>query len=210
MSKETAINFKKSLIPELFATNIRENENTRWNELRTESFYVVVFTTFAKALAAKRCGKHDTGFIFKDDKGNFKFGGILTYQNPEEGSEDDTGNFYLSFTDNSDDFKDFDPNYLIDNHNNMFVDIAKTVALDVMHGRFQSVESMNLMFNTAIDTLYVYMDKNVNNEDDVHELTLDGIFTAIATIDENGNKIISIVPGDFIKQLIKDDRAISI
>ena len=28
MSKETAINFKKSLIPELFATNIRENENT--------------------------------------------------------------------------------------------------------------------------------------------------------------------------------------
>ena len=210
MSKETAINFKKSLIPELFATNIRENENTRWNELRTESFYVVVFTTFAKALAAKRCGKHDTGFIFKDDKGNFKFGGILTYQNPEEGSEDDTGNFYLSFTDNPDDFKDFDPNYLIDNHNNMFVDIAKTVALDVMHGRFQSVESMNLMFNTAIDTLYVYMDKNVNNEDDVHELTLDGIFIAIATIDENGNKIISIVPGDYIKQLIKDDRAISI
>ena len=62
------------------------------------------------------------------------------------------------------------------------------------------------MMNTAIDEIVKFLDKNASETEDV-EVELRGIFTASVAV-ENGTKIMSIVPGEYIKQIIKNDSAL--
>ena len=197
--------FNESSIPSTFQIDLCENYGIGWVDSRAADFYRVLFSTIADVLKLNQ--SKDTprvGLSMKDDKGNFKMGAILVFQKPEEGAEDDSGNWYLQMTFDEADMTDL--NISTDNHSDVFVRCASIEASNICYGRFRSVEVMYNMMNTAIDEIVKFLDKNASETEDV-EVELRGIFTASVAV-ENGTKIMSIVPGEYIKQIIKNDSAL--
>ena len=76
--------------------------------------------------------------------------------------------------------------------------------LSVSSGRFCGDELKHIMLNQSLETLYRFMDKNTRDDGSEFSIGLDGYFIATSAI-EDGEKIISIVPGSIAKQCIKDD-----
>lgn len=203
MSKE--IQFEQSSIPSQYGINLKDNFGMLWADHRTADMYRVLLSAIADTLKFNQStGVNRIGMIIKDDKGHFKLGAILTFKKPEEGSEEDSGNWYLELTFNPQDMADIDIE--LDNHSDVFVRSGAYEAMNISNGRFASVEIMNNMFIAAIDTLVQFLD-TVATENEEVELILTSIFTASVCI-ENGEKIMSIVPGEVIKQIIKNDSAL--
>ena len=197
--------FGETSIPSMFQVDLRENFGINWVDSRAADFYRVLFSTMADVLKLNQ--SKDTprvGLTMKDDKGTFKMGAILVFQKPEEGSEDDTGNWYLQMTFDEADMTDLDIS--TDNHSDVFVRCASIEASNICYGRFRSTEVMYNMMNTAIDEITKFLDKNASETEEV-EVTLRGLFTASVAV-ENGVKVMSIVPGEYIKQIIKNDSAL--
>lgn len=206
MSKK--IELAESAIPSEFTINLLDHYQMNWVPGYTADFYRVVFFTIAQVLRhfkSKSTGK--AGFILKDFNGGFKFGAIVTYHNPEEESndDDDKGNFTLEFTLDEKDMEGIE--VIQDNHSDVFITSAAKQAQDIMSGRFVTGEYCSQLFLEAVDTLVKFLDANAI-EGEEFELTYRGIFTATVTV-ENGEKIISIVPGEMIKQFIKGDNSLS-
>lgn len=193
-------------IPSQFSVNLKNNYGMIWLDSRTSDFYRVVLGTMADCCRLYQSKANSRiGLTLKDDKGNFIFGTILSFQKPETESEDDSGNWYLEFTLNPDDMVDLDVD--IDNHSREFIQTAALKCNDVMNGRFKNTELMYHMFIEAINTLTTFLDVNASEEEEV-EVVLRAVFTATAAYDEDGKKIFSIIPGEYIKQLIKNDAAL--
>lgn len=197
--------FEQTSIPSQYSINLKDNFGILWVDSRTADLFRTLFAAIADVLKysqskdAKRIG-----MTMKDDKGHFKFGAILNFKEPEEGSEEDSGNWYLEFTFNPEDMTDLTID--ADNHSDVFVRCASEEANNICYGRFRSTEIMYNIFNCAIDTLVQFLDANASEAEEV-DVNLRGIFTASVAI-EDGKKIMSIVPGEYIKQIIKNDAAL--
>lgn len=198
--------FEQTSIPSQFSINLKDNFGIVWLDSRTADLFRTLMSAIADVLKynqskdAKRIG-----MSMKDDKGHFKFGAILTFKEPEEGSEEDSGNWYLEFTFNQEDMTDLTVD--VDNHSDVFVRCVSEEANNICYGRFRSTEIMYNVVNCAIDTLVQFLDVNAT-EGEVVDVTLRGIFTASVAI-EDGQKIMSIVPGEYIKQIVKNDAALA-
>ena len=194
--------FEQTSIPSQLSINLKDNFAMLWLDTRSADLYRVIFTAIADVLKhnqskdAKRIG-----FVMKDDKGHFKFGAVLNYREPDAESEEDSGNWYLEFTFDPEDMDDLSVE--LDNHSDIFVRCASLEAQNICYGRFRNVEIMYNMFNCAIDTLVQFLDTQAS-ESEIVDVRLRGIFTASVAIEE-GKKIMSIVPGELIKQIIKND-----
>ena len=200
MSKQ--FEFSQTSIPSQFSINLKDNCNMMWVDSRTADMYRILFTSIADVLKIKQSKTLSRiGFKMKDDKGNFKLGAILNYHKPEEGAEEDSGNWYLEFTMYEEDMVDLDLE--LDNHSDIFVKCVAHEAHAIISGRFNSTEYMYKVMNTVIDTLVHFLDANASETEEV-EVILRGVFTASVVV-ENGTKVMSIVPGEVIKQLIKGD-----
>ena len=185
-----------------YVNAIREKYSMIFNETLVPNFYRTLFRSMAivlKHFEAKATPK--IGFSLLNDKGDFRIGAILTYQAPEEGEEDDNGNWNLAFTLDKEDMKELDK--AIDSHSDAFWQVASSELYSAIFGHFENAVSMNQMFDEAINNIIVFLDRNSNDGSEV-ELTLPGIFTASCGF-EDGAKVYSIVPGATIKQIIKDD-----
>ena len=99
-----------------------------------------------------------------------------------------------------------DLDVVVDNHSDVFVRCAGNEASNICYGRFRSTELMYQVFNTLIDTSVSFLDVNANETEEV-TVNLRGVFTASVAI-ESGVKVMSIVPGEYIKQIIKNDAAL--
>ena len=193
-------------IPSQFSVNLKNNYGLIWLEARTADFYRVVLGTFADCCRLYQSKANSRiGLSLKDDKGNFIFGTILSFQKPEEESEDDSGNWYLEFTMDEADMIDLDID--IDNHSREFIQTAILKCNSVMNGRFKNTEVLYHMFIEAINTLTTFLDVNATEGEEV-EVVLRAVFTATVAYDEEGKKIFSIIPGEYIKQIIKNDAAL--
>ena len=196
------VEFEKSSIPSELSINLRDNFSMTWVDSRSADLYRVLFASIADTLKINQKKEYSRiGMSMKDDKGNFKLGAILNFRKPEEGAEEDTGNWYLEMTFYPEDMTNLD--YEVDNHSDIFVRCASIEANTITYGRFRSVDIMYNMFNCVIDTLTTFLDTNAR-EGEEYSVQLQGIFTASVVI-EDGKKIMSIVPGEYIKQLIKND-----
>lgn len=197
--------FENTSIPSQYSINLKDNFGILWVDSRTADMFRTMFSAIADTLKfnqtkdAKRIG-----MSMKDDKGNFKLGAILNFKKPEEDSEEDSGNWYLELTFNAEDMTDLDLE--IDNHSDVFIRCASEEAHNICYGRFRSTDMMFNLFNCAIDTLVQFLDTNAEEAEEV-EVSLRGIFTATAGV-EDGKKIMSIVPGEYIKQIVKNDSAL--
>ena len=195
----------ESNIPAELTFNLMEHHDMIWVADRTPGFYRVFFFTIAEILKSKKSKNNPkVGFMLKDKNGDMKFGAILMYHAPDDGvddGDDDKGNFTLEFTLDSADMTDLD--IVIDNHSDLFIQCASRKASDIMYGRFVNMEYCNNLFIEAIDTLVKFMDANASETEEV-SVIYKGVFTATVAV-EGGEKIISIVPGEMVKQFIKGD-----
>jgi hypothetical protein len=194
--------FDQTSIPSQYSINLKDNTGIIWVDSRSADLYRTLFSAIADTLKIyqdKNLAR--IGMIMKDDKGNFKFGAVLNYTKPEEGSEEDSGNWYLEFTFYPEDMINLDRE--IDNHSDTFVRCAAQETQTICYGRFRNIGYMYSMFGIAIDTLISFLDTNASETEEV-EVCLRGVFTASVAV-EGGKKIMSIVPGECIKQIIKGD-----
>lgn len=200
MSKK--FDFTQTSIPSQFSVNLLDKYQMNWLDARTADIYRTLFTTIADVLKMRRDkNKSRIGFSMKDDKGNFRLGAILNYRKPDEGEEEDSGNWYLEFTFCPEDMTDLVEEY--DNHSDEFIVCAEHEARTIASARFNSTAFMYTIFNTVIDTLVDFLDANAIEGEEV-EVVMRGVFTASVVV-ENGIKVMSIVPGEVIKQVIKAD-----
>lgn len=194
--------FEQTSIPGQFSINLLDNYNMGWVDTRTVDIFKVLFITIADVLKIHQDKtKSRIGFAFKDDKGNFKLGAILNYRKPEADEEEDSGNWYIEFVLYPEDMTDLDCEY--DNHSAEFAICANDEANRIAYARFNQNEYMTAVFNTVIDTIVNFLDVNASEDEEV-EVILRGIFTASVVV-ENGIKVMSIVPGEAIKQIVKAD-----
>lgn len=198
--------FDETSIQAEFTFNLMENYDLVWMTDRTPGLYRTIFFTMADILKHyKSKTTPRIGFILKDTNGAFKFGAILNYHTPDEDDDgDDKGNYTLEFTLDEADMKDLD--VTVDNHSDVFVISSTKMANDIMGGRFKTNEFCNNLFIEAIDTLVKFMDANADAGEEV-SVVYKGVFTADVVL-ENGKKVISITPGEMIKQFIKSDSAL--
>lgn len=197
--------FEQTSIPSQYSINLYDNFGMMWVDSRTSDLYRILLDSIAETLKFNQAKDVSRiGMSMLDDKGNFKFGAILNYKKPEEGSDEDSGNWYLEFTFYKEDMEDIDIS--VDNHSDIFIKCASQSAYQIIRGRFRSTDVMYNVFNTAIDTLTEFLDTNATETEEV-EVVLPSIFTASVAI-ENGVKVMSIVPGEVVKQVIKNDSAI--
>lgn len=196
--------FEQTSIPSQYSINLKDNYAYHWVDARTADIYRVLFTAIARTIKIKQSTSiKRIGFSVKDDKGNFKLGAILNYRASDSESDEDTGNWYLELTFYESDMTDLDVS--IDNYSDEYLSNCIRAMDEICYGRFKSSEYSYILMNEAIDTLTQFLDANAGEEE--VEVVLRGIFTASVVI-ENGEKIMSIVPGEIIKQAVKNDAAI--
>lgn len=198
--------FAQTSISQELTYNLMEHHSLIWATNRCPGLYRTIFFTMAHILRYKKSkSTPKIGFSLKDTNGTFKIGAILTYHAPEDNTEDDDkGNYTLEFTLNEADMADLDSIY--DNHSDLFISASGQMAFEIMSCRFVNLEYCNNVFIEAIDTLVKFMDANAT-EDGEFTVVYNGVFTATVSV-EGGEKIISIVPGEMIKQYIKGDSSL--
>lgn len=200
MSKEFI--FNQTSIPGQFSVNLLEKYKMNWADTNTANIFRVMFTAIADILKSKQDKNVPRiGFSMKDDKGNFKLGAIMTYRKPDAEEEEDSGNWYLEMTFDPEDMVDLDKE--IDNHTSEFTVVSNDEAHRIAGARFNKVEYIHIIFGCIVDTIIDFLDANASEAEDV-SVSLNGVFTASVAI-ENGIKVMSIVPGEIIKQIIKED-----
>lgn len=204
MQNTKTLEFEQSSIPSQYSINLKDNYGILWVDSRTADLFRTLFTSIADVLKYNQSkDAKKIGMKLKDDKGTFKFGAILTFKKPE-GDEEDSGNWYLAFTFDENDMTELTTE--IDNHSDVFVRCAAEEANSICYGKFRSTEIMYQMFNCAIDTLLQFLDTNSSDENSF-EVALRGIFTAGAEV-VDGNRVYYIIPGEYIKQIVKNDSAL--
>lgn len=185
-----------------FSVSMLEKYNFSLTSEYVPSLYKLLFRSVAIYLKTQQNKNvNKAAFKFLNAKGEFRFGAILKYQAPEEGEEEETGNWMLSFTFNEEDLEGAD--VVIDNHKPVYFTIVQTEMYSTTYSNFDTVENMHRLFEGCIDSLLQFLDANSNDGEDV-ELEMPGIFTAYCGF-EDGAKVYSITPGATVKQLIKDD-----
>lgn len=197
-----SIGLKESGISENYTINLKEKYGMSWIDSQTTSLYRVLFSsiaTYLKTVQTKSNKK--TVFSLKDSNGVFKIGGIMLFHEPEGESEDDKGNWTLDFTFNEKDLEKADDVH--DNYRDAFFMIACSECHSIMNGRIANAEICSTIFCEAITTLTDWLDKNAK-PDEVVEIGLPGVFEASVGV-EKGKKVMGIVPGEIIKQMIKND-----
>ena len=200
------VQLKESAIPTNFKINLREHYHMTFEEQRVEAYGKAIMTTIAEFLRSnesKDAGK--VGFKIVDFKGNMVVGGIVTYIEPAPTNEDEEvkGNWTLDLTF---DYNDFDFPTVYDNMNGEFEQIMERQMSEFVHARFFERHTIHKFAIDFFETIKTFLDTNCL-EDDVFEVELPGFFIASVGI-EDGEKVMSIVPGEVMKQHIKDDAAI--
>ena len=192
-----------SLIDEL-RLKLREEYAMIVPELLVPPMYRIFFRSFAimtKYHASKQ--NHKTGFSFKDSRGQFLLGTILTYNAPE--NEDEDGNWNLSMTFYPEDMEGLDLS--LDTFSDNFMTIVQAEMFSESHAHCDSNADLICIISEFISAIKNFLDVNSNNDTDPEvTLTMDGVFKASVGI-EGGTKVYSIVPGAAIKQIIKNDDA---
>lgn len=184
----------------MFVKNCETNFRFSWLEDHVSPLMKSTLMTVSEILKSRQ-NKNDEKICFeiKDLKGNFIFGSILTYTKPAEG--EDKGNWNLEFTFNKSDLEGI--NSIGDNLNTEYITSLEKNFCDLTHRRFKNPEFLHKVIQMLFVTLSDYMASNAK-EGEEFAVELPDYLEAISTV-ENGEIIISVVPGSIIKQAIKDD-----
>ena len=184
----------------MFVKNCQTHFRFSWLEDHVSPLMKSVLMTISEILKSRQ-NKNDEKIAFeiKDLKGNFIFGSILTYTKPAE--DEDKGNWNLEFTFNKSDIESV--NSIGDNLNTEYITSLERNFCEMTHRRFKNPEFLHKCVQMIFTTLSDYMASNAK-EGEEFAVELPDYLECISTV-ENGEIIISVIPGSIIKQAIKDD-----
>lgn len=184
----------------MFVKNCQTHFRFSWLEDHVSPLMKSVLMTISEILKSRQ-NKNDEKIAFeiKDLKGNFIFGSILTYTKPAE--DEDKGNWNLEFTFNKSDIEGV--NSIGDNLNTEYITSLERNFCEMTHRRFKNPEFLHKCVQMIFTTLSDYMASNAK-EGEEFAVELPDYLECISTV-ENGEIIISVIPGSIIKQAIKDD-----
>lgn len=209
MSRQYEI--KESKIPDNLMQNLLDRHCIGIWHSACVGVYRVIFTTLAKVLKdqhKQNPGVHKMGASFNDANNRFVVGAILTYRAPDADEEEDSGNYYLELTFNNEDFAGIDHVYSNNDKATsfMFDCVITNYMYHICNATINDIKYMNDIIFTAIDTLKEFLDVNATPDEEI-EVVMRGVFTASVTV-ENDNKLMSIVPGEVVKQVVKNDEVL--
>lgn len=209
MSRQYEI--KESKIPDNLANNLLDRHSIGIWPSACVGVYRVIFTTLAEVLKdqhKQNPGVHKMAASFNDENNRFIVGAILTYRAPDTDEEEDSGNYYLELTFDEEDFDGIEHVY---NNNDkatsfMFDRVITHYMYHICNATITDIKYVNIIICTAIDTLREFLDVNANPDEEI-EIVMRGVFTASVTV-ENNIKFMSIIPGEVIKQIVKNDEVL--
>lgn len=195
-------NIEECSIPGSCAANLKNDFGILYNDYEIPDMYRVLFSAITTSLNTCRTKKTDkVGFVLFDTDSKFIMGAIAYFIKPEDSDEEDSGNWYLEMTFDESDLEGCD--IKISSESDLFIQSMAHHLKEIVSGRFENVPIMHRSNTYLINTLKDFLDVNATEGEEV-EVTLRGVFTA-SVIVEDGAKVMSIVPGEIIKQAIKKD-----
>ena len=209
MSKQYEI--KESKIPDNLMANLLDRHQMSIWHSACVGIYRVIFTTLAEVLKDQHKQNpeiHKIGACFNSHDNRFIVGGILTYRAPDVDEEDDSGNYYLELTFNPDDLAGID-HVVSNNDKSTSFTFDKFIVHYMYHICSATIQDIKFIIDiicTAIDTLKEFLDVNADPNEDV-SVFMRGVFDASVVV-ENDVKFMTIVPGEIIKQIVKNDEVL--
>ena len=195
-------NLEECSIPGSCTANLKNDTGIMYQDFQIMDLFRVLFSAITQTLNSSRTKTEDrVGFALRDKEGNFKVGMSTYFIKPEDSDEEDSGNWYLEGTFDEADLEGC--NIVIGNNSDLFVQCMARQVADIMYGKFQNLDVMNLSLIYIVNTLIDFLDTNASDTEEV-EVDLKGVFKASVAV-EDGIKIMSLVPGEIIKQAIKKD-----
>lgn len=162
---------------------------------------VHAFTKFL-GLKKNREDNGGTGLVLRDEKGNFIIAGVVKYHEPEK--EDQAGNWSYEFTFNEEDVKDC-TNYNVTD--SAFMQVLEHVATN--HNL--QIHEMDFAYDLIVSffvALKNVLEQNASANEEF-EIESENYFIAVSTV-EGDQKLLSMIPCDEMKRLIKDDSKLEI
>lgn len=195
-----------------FKTNIIINADSNGFQFdqdddRPERMMKAMFYAIAAYLSKRKVSEPDTAVALTlyDGNNEFRLAAIVEYSMNEE-NPDEPGNWSLSMTFNENDLKELEESKTVrifSMNDPAFKSIYDKVAKDVGGFQFPRETYMWDACLLIIDTLIQTLDSEAIAGETV-DLDFDGYFVASVSI-ENDHKIMTIMPSEHMKVIIKDD-----
>lgn len=207
MSTNT-VNFSESPVPNAFSSILSRDYQLAVNDVHVGEMYDSIFESIASFLGKIKHTESDkpVGLKVEDTKGNVLAIALVQHTLGSDDPED-SGNYNLSFVVDPKEIEtlSFEEGDLKSIHDSAFFTLFAMVSA---HHRFQptSRASSSICLFMAFKVLLDVLDQYAV-EGKTYEICRDNTFIASVGV-EDGEKVKSIVPGDFIKTLIKDDASL--
>lgn len=193
--------FNQTPIANNYSVNLGKR-NMNYDAATAEVPFKLLASGVSEILAFKKSKNERVAVELRDLKGNFKFAGIVEYQ--QETEDSDTGNWIESFTFNEEDVEDITTRYSITDND------CTTIIVNDGYDRYGMMFSLPTyvfdILEEAVDTLIEYLDLNAVADDTV-AVEVTGAFVASVEF-EDGIKCMSIVPDEMMKQIVKSDKSV--
>ena len=188
----------ETAIPNEYTFKMKE-AGFAWVPDDTHVIPVSMFSAIAHYLSAKKRKDASVGAKLTTTKGDFLLGATVTYIVNEE-DEDMPGNWDLAMTFNE---EDFNPEVELSCNDQAFTNIFCQMA-DRMYGAyFNANHYIGSIYTLFAMVLKTHLDINAK-ADDVCSVTIPKAVTAKVVV-EDDRKIMSLVPDETLKQIVKDD-----
>lgn len=184
-------------------TNLEVNlkaEGCRLQITDTFKLYDTIFRTLAEVCTIYRKDESTIAATIRDLKGNLILAAVLKWHNPEDEGQVD-GNWSFVFTQ---DEADLEGTIQINVSDSQFALIFSNVGTEMYNMRLSDSLYITKYAVLAINTLKEHLRVNAKENEKLIITTDREYFKAESSI-EDGEVVIGFVPGDKLKELIKND-----
>lgn len=188
----------ESSIPSNYTINLKA-EQCNWVPSNTFKMYDTLFRTIAEVVALHRKQDGKTAATIRDIKGNLLLAGILEWNEPEEEGQVD-GNWSFVFTQDEADLEGAAQFNISDTQ---FTMMFTNIGMEMYNMRITDSLFISKYATIAVSTLLENLHVNAKAGEE-YVVEEDDFFMAKSSI-EDGEVVIAILPGDKLKELIKND-----
>lgn len=193
--------FNSTNLPQNISAGLYNDQSYDYDAIHVDKLFYTLFYSVSYILREIKSKDHPVAFVITDIKDNEIAAAIVEYF---EGEEDNPGNWSLVWTFNMDDIPANAEKKTL--QNDLYHPHFKAVAGEKYGMAFIDRTAIIVLMTYIVEQLYKWLDENAK-ENEVVEITLDGVFTAKVEV-VDGKKEFAIIPAGEVKTIIKDDLAI--
>ena len=197
--------FKETSIPELYS-KVLADQLLVLQPQHVDKIYTVLFDAVTEALAKFKDVNVKKGVVFRTLDWTFIVGSTISYINDGDMADSSTGQWNYSWTIDEKDFEDI-PDAIDVRSNSLMSQVFSQTGFRLYAFKFCDNDVISSMMNLCVETIVNWLRDNVKGDEPV-TLELEGVLSATAEV-VDGEIEIAIIPDGKVKQLIKDDLAIT-